>query len=689
MENTETPRNALTPGYQLLWYEIRSVLGQGAFGITYLARDTNLKRLVAIKEFLPGQYAMRDQDETIRPVTDEMEERFSEGLRRFIQEARILDQFEHPNIVRITNVFEANNTAYMVMRYEQGVSLKEILIRQKFLDEADLLNILFPILNGLEKIHESGFIHRDIKPANIFIRTDGTPVLLDFGSARQSLEKETHTLTSLVSPGYAPIEQYVSKSDKQGPWSDIYGMAATLYRAVTGVPPCDAITRGESLTRDDRDNLIPCHELADKRYSDRFLAAIDHGLAFLTRDRPQTIGEWKEELQPQTQTGEAAKTVLSGHASGQVVSLVKESLTETVTRLNDSLDPSWNKEAFVSMELAHKQGFRRGIKYALALLLLIAGGLFIGNYQKIQQVVQPGFVAPDEISNRPIQSVTGMIEKKKLKEELKQELKAELDNSNEPATPLEIAKSEKVKEKLKEEIKQELKAEISNGDQLVVSPDVVKKEEIKQELKEELKRELSNEQTLEKADALLESNDLPEPKMPETEIPVVLDEKTAKKLEAEGKIIVIDEEASRRITKKKKVEQHPVEALKGEEIPFRKLPVEKKTPVKTVTPEIMPEPAVTSPVVPSDNTVKTEQSVKRSGEATTERRVQEVYVPAKKQKVIIEEIKVPPHTTSPDDNVVEKLRDWVDFMVKSGKERAKQQPQQNKEQTGSQLLENK
>ena len=216
-ENNLSPRNALQPGYELLWYKIKSVLGQGAFGITYLAQDINLNRLVAVKEFLPGQYAMRDGNETVRAVSEDLQEKFTWGLRRFIDEARILDQFEHPNIVRVMNIFEANQTAYMVMSYEQGVSLKEILIRQKFIDESDLLNILYPILDGLEKIHDAGFIHRDIKPANIFIRTDGTPVLLDFGSARQSLEKETHTLTSLVSPGYAPIEQYVSKSDKQAP----------------------------------------------------------------------------------------------------------------------------------------------------------------------------------------------------------------------------------------------------------------------------------------------------------------------------------------------------------------------------------------------------------------------------------------------------------------------------------------
>lgn len=407
-ESNITPRNALKPGYELHWYQIKAVLGQGAFGITYLARDINLDRLVAIKEFLPGQYAMRDGNETVRPVSEEQQERFNWGLMRFVEEARILDQFEHPNIVRVLNIFEANNTAYMVMRYEQGVSLKEILVRQKFLDESDLMNILFPILDGLEQIHTTGFIHRDIKPANIFVRTDGTPVLLDFGSARQSLQKETHTLTSLVSPGYAPIEQYVSKSDKQGPWTDIYGMAATLYRAVTGVAPADAVTRGEALTGNDQDNLISCRSLADQRYSDRFVTAIDHGLEFLTRDRPQSVSEWTRELQPSAGTGEIQKYEISGHISNEVVSVIRDSLTQTATRINSSsnIPDLWkNEQDSSSIELAHKQGFNRGLKAALAVLFLIIGGFFASNFQKVRQVVQPGYI-PQALLETRVDEIT-------------------------------------------------------------------------------------------------------------------------------------------------------------------------------------------------------------------------------------------------------------------------------------------
>jgi Serine/threonine protein kinase len=216
-------RNSLKPGHKLHWYRIEKILGQGGFGITYLAHDFNLDRQVAIKEYLPIELAVREGDFSIHPVSEDHGEKFRWGRDRFITEARTLAKFKHPNIVHVLNVFEANNTAYMVMEYEQGESLQDILSRRKTLEEAELINILIPVLGGLQKVHEAGFIHRDIKPANIFIRMDGSPVLLDFGSARQALGIATQTLTSLVSPGYAPYEQYYSKSDQQGPWTDIYG----------------------------------------------------------------------------------------------------------------------------------------------------------------------------------------------------------------------------------------------------------------------------------------------------------------------------------------------------------------------------------------------------------------------------------------------------------------------------------
>ncbi len=291
-------RNALPPGHKVLWYEMKRILGRGGFGITYLALDTNLNQYVAIKEYLPTEVVVRDGDALVHPLSDDHAEEYQWGLVRFIGEAQTLARFDHPNIVRVHSVFQLNNTAYMVMRYEEGKSLEEILKGRNTLEEAALLTLLLPILGGLEKVHDSGFVHRDIKPANLFIRVDGSPVLLDFGAARQALGERTRTLTSFVSPGYAPFEQYYSRSDEQGPWTDIYGLGATLYRAIAGVAPMDAVDRSKAVMQAaSQDRFIAASRIGKGRYSERFLKAIDHALQFHPQDRPQRIAEWRREFE--------------------------------------------------------------------------------------------------------------------------------------------------------------------------------------------------------------------------------------------------------------------------------------------------------------------------------------------------------------------------------------------------------
>lgn len=288
-------RDALKLGQLVHWYEIRRVLGQGGFGITYLAHDTNLHQLVAIKEYLPTEFAVRDADGTVQPRSDADLERYRFGLSRFIGEARTLARFDHPNIVRVLSIFEARNTAYMAMQYEDGENLRDILERRKTLSEAELLQILLPLLDGLALVHAAGFIHRDIQPANIYVRNDGSPVLLDFGAARQSVGR-TQTITILVSPGYAPLEQYYASGGQQGPWTDIYALGATMYRAVAGIPPIDAIERSQGILGSTRDILVPATVIGRSRYTARFLAAIDHALRFAEKDRPQSVLEWRREL---------------------------------------------------------------------------------------------------------------------------------------------------------------------------------------------------------------------------------------------------------------------------------------------------------------------------------------------------------------------------------------------------------
>ncbi len=284
--------NALKAGQKLHWYEIRDILGQGGFGITYLAQDLNLEHEVAIKEYLPVDLAIRTKSGTVSPVSEEQHERYYWGLGRFLDEARTVGQFKHPNIVQVRNVFEANNTAYMVMEYELGETFQDILNRRKTICEEDLKTIIFPIVEGMKVVHASGYIHRDIKPANIFLRVDGDPVLLDFGSARTSLVQGDQSLTSIFSRGYAPIEQYHSSEETQGAWTDIYALGATMYRAISGVPPTDAVDRSAAIAQIESDTYVSITEIAGNDYSSDFLQAVDYALQFRQQDRPQSMAEW-------------------------------------------------------------------------------------------------------------------------------------------------------------------------------------------------------------------------------------------------------------------------------------------------------------------------------------------------------------------------------------------------------------
>ena len=279
---------ALPVGRMLSGYRIDAILGQGGFGITYLATDTNLMRQVAIKEYFPREFAVRNSTLTIHPAANKDDkDTFEWGLGRFLKEARLLALFEHPNIIAVRRFFEANGTAYLVMDYCEGKPLDEIIKRHGTLSEDKVKAILTPLLNGLERIHKTGFLHRDIKPANLYIRLDGSPVILDFGSAIKGTNQSSSAVTTMVADGYAPIEQYDGNGE-QGPYTDIYGLAVTLYRAVTGEIP--QASTGRILN----DRMVPASIKARGQYSEQLLSAIDAGLAVRPENRPQTVAQWRE-----------------------------------------------------------------------------------------------------------------------------------------------------------------------------------------------------------------------------------------------------------------------------------------------------------------------------------------------------------------------------------------------------------
>jgi serine/threonine protein kinase len=283
---------ALPDGTELVGdYRIRRVLGAGGFGITYLADEMALARLVTIKEYFPADFAARRTTSDASPRSQDCAEDYKWGLERFIEEAQTLARFVHPNIVRVYRYFRANNTGYMVLHFEEGGSFKAWLKGLKRAPRQNELDkILNPLLDALEMVHGGAFLHRDIAPDNIIIRKDGSPVLIDFGSARGEIASHSKTVSALVKPGYSPYEQYATTSRQQGPWTDIYALGATLYHAVSGKRPPDAPSRMVN------DEYVPARAVALSSYRAAFLAAIDKSLRLEIGERPQSVPQWREQL---------------------------------------------------------------------------------------------------------------------------------------------------------------------------------------------------------------------------------------------------------------------------------------------------------------------------------------------------------------------------------------------------------
>lgn len=292
--------NTLPIGYRLHHYRIESVLGAGGFGITYMAVHEALRSRAAIKEYFPVEWSYRDRDDVNvlantqggLPTSEAGEEAcYVWGLERFLYEARVLAQVSHPGVVRVKDFFEANGTAYIVMDYEEGEPLSAVLQDGETLDEEEVRGLLEDVLPALQAVHEQGYLHRDIKPANLYLRaSDHRVILIDFGAARGAVGRQSKSVTSLVTPGYSPPEQYTTRNERYGTWTDIYALAAVLYRCVTGHPPVEAAERLLD------DHLQPATEVGAGRYSTNLLRVIDRSLAVRPELRFRTVAEMQAAL---------------------------------------------------------------------------------------------------------------------------------------------------------------------------------------------------------------------------------------------------------------------------------------------------------------------------------------------------------------------------------------------------------
>jgi len=286
-------RDALPPGQFVGEYRIESVIGEGGFGIVYLATDTTLGRVVAIKEYLPSAYAGRGDGQEVSLRAALHADDYAYGLQSFVNEARLLAQFDHPALVRVLRFWEANRTAYMVMPYYEGQTLMAVRrAMQRPPDEAWLRRLLRSLGGALQVLHGASCIHRDIAPDNVMVLPDGQPVLLDFSAARHLRLDGTNQLTAILKPSYAPIEQYAETTDlRQGPWTDVYALAAMARYCILGHAPPPSTVRAV------RDRLEPLPQAvaalqdqwSDLRYSLTLMAAIDSGLNVRPQDRPQSV----------------------------------------------------------------------------------------------------------------------------------------------------------------------------------------------------------------------------------------------------------------------------------------------------------------------------------------------------------------------------------------------------------------
>ena len=317
--NSRKVPNALPIGYRFNEFEIKEVIGGGGFGLVYRAWDHQLERTIAIKEFMPVSLATRSDNLHLVLRSERFAKAFSAGLTSFIQEARLLARFNHPNLLHVLRFWVQNDTAYMGTLFYNGTTLSQLQAQELGLIDESWIRQMLPMLFGaIRTIHQAGYLHRDISPENIQITEDGLPILLDFGSARRtigSLEDETETM---LRPGYAPIEQYTDDMDsesEQGPWTDIYALGAVLHTLIVGSPP------PVSVVRSIQDSYQPLSERKPAGYSAQLLSAVDKALSLAMDQRPQSIDEFASLIEMPVSTN---NDVLPVKQPGTMLAVIEE-----------------------------------------------------------------------------------------------------------------------------------------------------------------------------------------------------------------------------------------------------------------------------------------------------------------------------------------------------------------------------
>ncbi len=304
--------SCLPENFILKGYKIQKVIAKSHGSISYMALDLSrgerAQDQVVIKEYYPHTLTERKLTGEVVAVKSSQRLKFEKGKHSFLKEAYILMRVDYAGIVQVESVFATNGTVYMAMPYHEGETLFAKFGREGAINQQGLLDIFFSLTESLSFIHDRGYLHRDLKPSNIFIQNSGQLIILDFGGVILK-SRNKRSCTPVISQGYTPIEQYSTNTVEQGVWTDIYALAAVLYKGITGLPPVDAVTRGQKIIKELDDPYKPLVSIASSQYSLRFLSAVDHALCFRAEDRPQSIADWRAEFEGSAPVWLAAESV--------------------------------------------------------------------------------------------------------------------------------------------------------------------------------------------------------------------------------------------------------------------------------------------------------------------------------------------------------------------------------------------